>query len=244
LESNPELLAKAVRRRIESVLDNTSDGNGVSDLLGQLRNLRELEDEVGGGKKLGGFVDSSLISEVVKILPAFLGKSMPQLPPTSPQPPPEQTEIYIIKMLDGEELRLTPAQFSEYQRRQALPSGSQNGPEEQVQEETQEEEVQEEEPGSSSSVGLRITDWEPYLDQDPSVFVSALSEMIEQEDPSALLARNLLAQKSADEVLEMILPYRTHEEIGPVIQKIEARPEWLAEVVRLVQGGGVDNHGV
>ena len=131
-------------------------------------------------------------------------------------------------MPNGEEMRLTPAQFQEYERRKALAAPA-------VPEQESEPEEESFTP-SAGSTSLRLTDWEPYLDREPSEFVSALTEQIEEGDNNAMVAKQLLSQRSAEEILAMLRLYRDNPEAGPIIQKIEERREWLEEVVCQVQG--------
>jgi len=240
LEKNPELLMSAARKQIMGAISEYSPTSGVSELLGQLRELREAEDEIGGGrgngKMLGGLVDSSTITEVIKLIPTLLGKSISS--------PPSGT--YIVETPSGEIFHLTREQFAQRQHQRSLPQASPKEAPPEVESENsvdlvdlvdlvdsvESESITDLEPVPLTS---KIETWLPYLDQDPQYFVSALQDLVEQEDQTSIWVLNFLLTRTSEEVLSALQPYREKEDVGSAIYKLEEHSEWLEQVIALLQ---------
>ncbi len=233
LESNPELLQKIARRRIDSMMSNQ---DGMSGMAEQLREFRQLEEELGGGKKeglLGGLIDSSVMAEIIRALPALMGKG---------QSAPTTQDVYIVETPTGDMLRLTPGQYQEYRNRKALPPGSP-----QSLEQAPEDSAKSHDEASATSVphsnganqdgGIDISSWLPYLDQDPSVFVAKLRELLAQQDKNAIFTYNLLGNKTSQEIIAMLTPYKDKPELSEFVTKLEGKTDWIDQVILLIETG-------
>ena len=249
LDSNPELLRKAVRRRVDSIVSDHSDGSGVSDLLNQLKGLRELEEEVGGGKKFGGLIDASVIKEVVGILPALMGRN------TSSE------RTYVVETPEGfREMTVDQYKsFLEQKSRPQLPAASSQGaatlevlPEQALEQALEEPLTEIQDTGDVLDTGedvpniqasedniIGLQDWLPYLDKEPEEFARVLTSLSQRngsEGHAAIFTISLLRTNTVDMLLVLLNQYRFQPEYAEAVGKIESHREWLEGLVKCFQG--------
>lgn len=209
LHTNPELMHKAVSRRINEIVvghGESEDGSSLVKLLQELDNLEELKGRLGGDRQ-GGILTSLLSPEVLKkvieVLPSLLGKQSGEGV--------QQQRVYVVETPKGA-LELDAAGYKKYleeKQRTALA-----------------------EPRATAPSGI-MEEWLPYLDKPPEDFVDALVQKQQEGNPTASLVLNLLASNTADNILAILQPYK--KDYAEAIEKLEANREWLEGAITYLQ---------
>lgn len=239
ITTSPELTQRFVDSQVEKIIgeagiSENEEGEFESPLqqaINQIREAKEFEREFGGGDK--GFIKDLLDSEAGK----ELAKGLFSILGTRVQ------KVYIVETPEGT-LEMNPLDYQRYletTQRGQLP-GPAAEPVEPKRPPTPRppEEVQVEPEPVRASLGL--SEWLPYLDQEPENFVAALFESANWPAEQSQFIIGILISKTADEILEMLEPFKSNEEYIEVIEKLEEKKAWLEQVVsqvRMVMGEGI-----
>ena len=226
IDKDPELKSRYAQNLIAELVGDAGEGDskGYSetlDELGTFHRVKEFLESEGAGNKgpLAGLWDPATTRLLLEnIMPALMNRS------NLPSPP----RIYIIETKEG--LVETDAdgyrRYLEERDRKKLSAA----PAKEV-EAVPEVAPVEEEPKQGA---IKLSDWIPYLDQDPTIFADHLVECYHLGDENAIFAINLLTSKTADEVIAMLEPFKKGEyEEG--IEKIISNREWLEQVINLLK---------
>ena len=210
LHTNPELMHKAVNRRINEIVSGQGGEDGDSPLLKllqELDNLEELKGRLGGNQGHGGILANLLTPEVLKkvieVLPSLLGKQMREA---------TQQRVYAVETPKGM-LELDATGYKAYLE--------------------EKQKIALEAPKEATSQGL-IAEWLPYLDKPPEEFVNALMQKQQEGNPTASLILNLLASNTAGSILAILQPYK--KDYAGAIEKLESNRDWLESVITHLQG--------
>ena len=214
LAKNPALMEKAVSRRIESLMGRPKSGN-TADFIEQLESLEELQERLGGNKSQGFKITPELLTSIIENIPAILGKGDGAAP-----------KVYVIEKLDGTLIETNATGYQKY---------LEDKPKKQIAAPQQVESKQLVEPKQEQTKQtLNLSSWLPYLDQEPEIFVSYLTENL---DPNSQFIISVLKSKTADELISTLQQFKARDtETKEAIEKLEQHKEWLEKVIALVRG--------
>ena len=141
--------------------------------------------------------------------------------------------IYVVPTEDGV-VEMNALEYKKFLERQQISAPpAQEEPEEEPEKEQQE-----------SSPSLNITEWLPFLEEDPEVFVDTLLSKVGAGDEQATSGYNfLLNAENSESIINMLLSLRdsVEDSIKAAIDRICGKKEWLESVISMVKSIGESN---
>lgn len=245
LDRNPELLQRAIARRVEAIAGKSKAGSSTSDLEEELDRLEALKERFGGDNK-GSFLDALKDPDVIKkgidLVMGLTGKGQLQL--SAPQ-----SRVYVVQRPDGSLVEMDAQGYRAFLEAQgkalpqseippqeplrppspSMPSPPVGGPSLESSASPLQPVAQKESPV------LHLGPWLEYLEGEPADFVGALRAEAEL-DGNAKFGLELLKRNSAESLLALLGPYKaSSDELRTIIEKLEGKRPWLEEVCRVAK---------
>lgn len=237
IDEDPELAERFAKVEIERIIGAAEtfveglEGEASSparQLLEQMEDLDEIKRKFGGGGLISNLLNPETIQSFFEVLPTLINKNLTQT-------------RYVIEK-GNEVVEMDTAGYKQYLEEKARKRLT-VAPEEvtRVEEKVEEPKVEPEAVKAKETISLNISAWLPYLDEVPEQFVSDMSMLAEGEDEEqakqAQFVLNLLREKSADEIIELLQPFKENPEFKEAIEKLEERQYWLEGVINLLSEG-------
>ena len=237
----------------------------ISRTMHTIRGIRELQKELGGEEKGGGFLKSLFDSEFGSALAAMLvGKIAQPGMVSNPNPIPE---VRVLVNVDGVNREVTKSEYIKLsQQGRIAPVGELAAPkkeedvivpqqhianpgqyeikpeEEQAEQEEQVEQVEEQVEQSIELPeifqGLDFELLTNYMDETPEEFVEMLKDMVRIEDQSGQFLWGFLGAATPEGVKLLLGTYQNNAEAGEMIKRLlsDEGMVWLTSVIELVKG--------
>jgi len=250
---NPKLVDTIVEKRIGDLMKGEKSHYGrTTDLVREIEGLKQLKEVLGeeSESKGEGFFTPDMVKSllgdqgVVGLLGSLLGRSgsaqrtyVVETPGGTREFSPEEYKLYLEQRQRGE----LPAPFSKVL--ESAQTVSPVSPPVEGQAQTHVQIVPSPPfiaPAPPSAPSLNISSWLPYLEQEPEVFVALLEEKVLLEGIEGERAKftlSILKTKTVDELLALLQPFKAKDgEIAQAIEALEAKKEWLEELMKIVKG--------
>lgn len=233
--SDEELAERFVEAQISEIIGepdrrrgrNRETGEGGMSLLEALDEADELKERLGVDKEGGGFsgVLKTLIENNPGILQTFFGKVLQPikyivetesgLREINPQQYKQLLEQRERAKLQSPAPPVVEEESPQIPRTETMPSGVPPVPPAKAPSEAEEQPA------------LAISEWLPYLDGGPEVFIEELLTKADEDDAQAQMALAFLRAKTADEIIELLLSFRdkVNAQAREVIERLDR--EWL-----------------
>ncbi len=252
IEKDPELAQRFTNKQIEELVGPGADDGSEGDYMGedespltqavrQLRELRELEGELGVEESKGGGWTSLLKDpDVVKAIFGFLAANAGGGVTREPQI--QQVRTYIVSV-NGEPREVSEAQYKQLmQQNQIRPMAALAPPEVAKLPEIKPPVTQ---PIGSTPVSADLSPEQTLinligksLDYTPEEFVVKLQEQCLEGSPTfeqSNLIMSFLQSATYDGICDIIKVYKDDERVKVYVEKVMAGKEWVEKVLKLLQ---------
>ena len=210
LESNPELLKEAARKRIQKTIGDRNTGSPLGQVLDELDSYDELRERIGGEQgRGGGLLSPETIQSILKAIPYILGKG-------------GQQQTYVVETSQGL-VEMEPAVYKQYlqEKERALPSAKTS----------QQETTQKPQATVEPSISVDVSQWATYFHWEPS---DVIADLKAREDPQAKFVLNMLRTRTVEQILALLRPFENS--YPSEIAFLNENREWLGKLTVLAKG--------
>lgn len=260
ISDDPELRKRAAEKIVEQIVGVISkgeeeggeyEGSPIDQALELVEGYEELKERFGvKAGPLGGLINAEFLTELAKQLPtiaSFLQGKQPPIQPTTyvvevDGQMMEMDAVGYKQLLEQRELKRLEAGKAPKEARpkeapEIKPELGEAEPEIKLEEQPEELKIEELKP----ELGLDLTLLADYLDEEPISFIDGLVELQQNDSPEAIFILNLMSEKEADMIIEMLQPLKANEAYKGIVEKLEQKQrdeQWLQIAIEYYRSFG------